>query len=85
MLYGMLFCGPLSLYLNQDFSSGCVCDSLLRRIWYLTRFGAFFLKAPKRNLKYSVRFNRTDKCNTSIKSVKHLLLVVYTHNNNTTL
>ena len=37
------------------------------------------------NLNYTFRFDRTGKSNTSIESVKGLLLFVYTHNNNKTL
>ncbi len=39
----------------------------------------------KKNLNYTFSFDRTDKSNTSIETVKCLLLFVYIHNNNKTL
>uniref|UniRef100_A0A9J7ZAR3 Tc1-like transposase DDE domain-containing protein n=1 Tax=Cyprinus carpio carpio TaxID=630221 RepID=A0A9J7ZAR3_CYPCA len=50
-----------------------------------TRFGVFSPDNPEKNLNYTFSFDRTDKCNTSIESVKGLLFFVYRHNNNKTL
>jgi len=50
-----------------------------------TRFEAFSPDNPEKNLNYPFSFDRTDKSNTSIESVKGLLLFVSTHNNNKTL
>uniref|UniRef100_A0A8C2GT70 Wu:fc21g02 n=1 Tax=Cyprinus carpio TaxID=7962 RepID=A0A8C2GT70_CYPCA len=50
-----------------------------------TRYEAFSPDNPEKNLNYTFSFDRTDKSNTSIESVKGLLLFVYTHNNNKTL
>ena len=50
-----------------------------------TRFEANCHDKTEKNLNYTFSFDRTDKSNTSIESVKGLLLFVYTHNNNKTL
>ena len=49
------------------------------------RYEAFSPDNPEKNLNYTFSFDRTDKCNTSIESVKGLLFFVYRHNNNKTL
>ncbi len=45
-------------------------------------FVAFFPDNTENNLNYSVIFVHTDKSNTTFESVKGLLLIVYTLNNN---
>ncbi len=50
-----------------------------------TRFVASSPDKAEKNLNYTFSFDRTDKSNTSIESVKGLLLFVYTHNNKKTL
>ena len=49
------------------------------------RVEAFSPDNPEKNLNYTFSFDHTDKSNTSIESVKGLLLFVYTHDNNKTL
>ncbi len=43
------------------------------------------LDNAENNLNYTFSFDHTNKSNTSVESVKRLLLFVYTHNNNKTL
>ena len=58
-------------------------DSLLtlESINAYTRFESFSADNPDNYLNYIFSFNRTDKSNTSIESVKGLVFFGYRHNN----